>query len=217
MKASGLYNPTAFRVEDHETLARAIDEIVFGTLLTNGPDGPRASHLPLLLDRHGGGPGTLCGHLARANPHVQSLADEPALVIFQGPAHYVTPSWYASKAQTGKVVPTWNYVVVHARGTVRLRQEPEFLRSVVESLTDRMEASRPEPWGVDDAPAEFTDALLRQIVGVEIPLTSLEGKFKLGQNRPAADRASLAAGLETELPEVWRALGRLPAGPDEPA
>lgn len=214
MSAGAFYNPASFRVDDPALLGDCIDALVFAALLSNGPDGPRASHLPLLLDRANGG--TLRGHLARANGHADGLDGEPALVIFQGPAHYVSPAWYPSKAETGKVVPTWNYVVIHARGPVRLRHDPDWLHGLVADLTDRMEHDRQAPWAVSDAPADYTDTMLGHIVGVEIALTSLVGKFKLGQNRSAADRAGLAAGLAAGQPEVHAALRRLPGTPTDP-
>ena len=212
---TGLYNPASFRVDDAAHLGRIIDATVFGILLSNGPEGPRASHVPFLLERQAGPHGTLRAHLARVNEHWQGLDGEPALVIFNGPQHYVTPSWYASKAETGRVVPTWNYVVVHVRGRAHVHQDRPRLRALVEALTGRMEAPRAEPWRVDDAPAEYVERMLDQIVGVDLPIERLEGKLKVGQNRSRDDRASLAAGLARERPEVSRALSRLaPAGGD---
>jgi len=204
MTSPQLYNPAAFRVADHALLSAVVEGTVFGTLLSNGPDGPQASHLPFLLNPVPGTPGMLRGHLARANDHWPALAGTPVLVLFQGPAHYVSPGWYASKQQTGRVVPTWNYVVVHARGRAQTYDDPVRLRALVEALTARMEQGRPNPWSVDDAPADYIDALTRQIVGIDIELNALEGKFKLGQNRSAPDRGSLAAGLEQEQPALWR-------------
>jgi transcriptional regulator len=212
MTNPSFYNPAPFRLDDATRLGRFIDATVFGTLVSNGSDGPLASHLPWLLDRHAGVKGTLRAHLARANPHWHSLDGAPALVIFQGPQHYVTPNWYASKAATGTVVPTWNYVVVHVRGRLRVHHDRVRLRALVESLTDCMERARPQPWRVDDAPADFVDRMIAQVVGVDLEIEHLEGKLKLGQNRAAEDRASLADGLEREQPEVAAALSRvLPA------
>ncbi len=205
-----LYNPEAFRVDDRAVLSDVIDQQVFATLVSNGADGPNASHLPVLLDRTAGPRGTLRAHLARANGHWRALDGEPVLVVFQGPDHYVTPSWYPSKADGGKVVPTWNYVVVHARGRAAIRHDPEHLRRLVGALTGRMESARAEPWSVDDAPADFIDRMLAQIVGLDVEIESLEGKFKLGQNRPEADRAGLAAGIESELASTALALAQYP-------
>jgi transcriptional regulator len=207
---TGFYNPAAFRVDDLAQLGHIIDAAVFGTLVTNGAEGPLASplasHVPFLLDRKSGTCGTLRAHLARANEHWKVLDSERALVIFHGPQHYVTPSWYASKAVTGKVVPTWNYVVVHVRGRVHVHHDAARLRALVEALTNHMEAPRARPWGVDDAPSDFVAQMLDQIVGVDLEIEHIEGKLKLGQNRSAADRASLAAGLAQEQPEVWASL-----------
>lgn len=192
-------------------LHELIDALAFGTLVSNGPAGPRVSHLPFLLERAGGTRGTLRGHLARANPHWHDLDGQPVLALFHGPHHYVSPAWYPSKQATGKVVPTWNYLVVQARGRVRVRQDAGWLRALVEALTDRHETPRSEPWRVDDAPADFVETMLTQIVGLEVCIEHLEGKLKLGQNRPAPDRAGLAAGLEQERPAVWQALNALRA------
>lgn len=201
-----MYNPPAFRRDDRDQLADFIDTTVFGTLISNGADGPRVTHLPFLLARPAAAPRTLRCHMARANDHWRLLDAAPVVAIFQGPEHYVTPSWYASKAQTAMVVPTWNYVVVHARGRARVVSDPESLRDLVATLTDHMESGRAAPWRVDDAPADYVATLLEHIVGIEIEIESLEGKFKLGQNRAAEDQASLAVGLAREMPEVAAAL-----------
>jgi transcriptional regulator len=216
MSDSRLYNPAAFKNDEPDLLADVIEHIVFGTLICNGADGPTASHLPFRLERGGSGKGTLHAHLARPNDHWQSLDATPVLVIFQGPAYYVSPSWYPTKAVTGKVVPTWNYVVVHARGRARVWHDPERLRELVTALTNHQGFGREAPWAVDDAPADYLATMLANIVGVSIELTSLEGKFKLGQNRSAADRSGLAAGLAAERPDVAAALaafaGTRPSG-----
>lgn len=204
------YVPAAFRVDDRERLAALIDAAVFATLVSNGPQGPMASHLPMLL-RRGPQGDTLHGHLARANEHWRYLAGEPVLILFQGPEHYVSPSWYPSKAATGKVVPTWNYVMVQARGLARVSEAPERLRWIVGALTDHMERQRAEPWAVEDAPADYVERMLGQIVGIDVPVDSLIGKFKLGQNRSPADRDGLTAGLAAERPAVAAALAGLPA------
>lgn len=202
----GFYNPGAFRLQDDDHIGRIIDATVFGTLVSNGPDGPRASHVPFLLDRQTGNRGALVAHLARGNEHWRHLDGEPALVIFQGPEHYVTPSWYASKAGTGKVVPTWNYVVVHVRGHVSVHRDRDRLHALVTSLTTHLEARRPAPWQVSDAPVDYVDRMVEQIVGLDLAIEHAEGKLKLGQNRAQEDRESLARGLERERPDVWSAL-----------
>lgn len=168
----------------------------FGALVTASPDGLFATHLPLVLDRSAGPLGTLRGHVARANPHHrQAAATTPALVIFTGPDAYVSPSWYASKAEHGKVVPTWNYVAVHAQATLRWIEDAESLRAHLRALTHRHEHARPHPWSIDDAPAEYIATQLRAIVGVELVVTALEGKWKMSQNRPAADIDGVVHGL----------------------
>ncbi|MFU8814609.1 MAG: FMN-binding negative transcriptional regulator [Pseudomonadales bacterium] len=209
MSDSRLYNPSAFRSDDDNLLAQVIDGTVFGSLISNGADGPRASHLPFLLRDSASGGRLLRAHLARANDHWKLLHDAPVLAIFHGPAHYVSPGWYASKTDTGKVVPTWNYMVVHARGRARVWHDAQRLRALVEDLTDHMERNRAAPWAVDDAPADYLARMTAQIVGVDIELEQLEGKFKLGQNRSAEDRASLAMGLAAERLDVAAALAEL--------
>lgn len=209
------YNPAPFRLDDEGLLGDFVDATVFGILITGSEAGPVASHLPFLLDRAAGAHGTLYAHLGRANPHWRSLDRQPALVVFAGPQHYVSPSWYASKARTGEVVPTWNYAAVHVRGPVSVHHDRARLSALVHKLTDRMESGREPRWRVDDAPAAFVSRMIDGIVGVDIPIERIEGKLKLGQNRPAEDRATLAAGLERELPEVWAALTRLPGAPRE--
>lgn len=205
----GLYAPAHFRVDDPEVLAGAVDGIVFGTILSVGKAGLAVSHAPFLLNRGAGPKGTLEGHLARANPHAAALDGAEVLVIFQGPQYYVSPSWYATKRETHKVVPTWNYVVVHARGVARTFGDASRLRERVEALTDRMEEGRADRWRVDDAPGDFVQQLVPQVVGVDVELADLQGKFKLGQNRSLRDQQSLASALEAERPEVAASLRRL--------
>jgi transcriptional regulator len=141
----------------------------------------------------------LRGHVARANPvWQQALAAEPVLAIFTGPQHYVTPSWYPSKQRHGKVVPTWNYSAVHAEGRIRFVEDPQWLRPLVAALTAAHEQRREAPWALDDAPADYVDAMLRGIVGFEIEVSALTGKFKASQNREAGDREGVARGLAAE-------------------
>ena len=181
------------------------------TLVTSGPGGLDASHLPLLLEPEPAPLGRLVGHLARANPQWQAVVGEvDALAIFLGPDAYVTPSWYASKGETGRVVPTWNYRAIHAHGRLRFFHDPARLLEVVTRLTDRHEGTRAEPWRVSDAPAGYVEALLAAIVGVELTVTRLEGKWKASQNRSPVDRQGVAEGLERE---GHQALARLVRGP----
>jgi transcriptional regulator len=192
-----MYLPRHFEENRIEVLHELMRTHPFGLLITLGEAGIEANALPFLVDPARGPQGTLLGHVARANPVWQQARDDAeVLVVFQGPQAYISPNWYASKAETGKVVPTWNYVMVQARGRLRVLEDRESLRSIVTRLTERHEAAQPAPWGVGDAPPEFIDTLLGAIVGLEIALTSVVGKWKLSQNRPAADRDSLASALQ---------------------
>jgi transcriptional regulator len=180
------------------------------TLVSSTPDGLIASHVPMLLDPEPAPYGTLVGHLARANPQATAALGE-ALAIFQGPDFYVTPSWYATKRETGKVVPTWNYIAVHAYGTPNFFDDPTRLLDVVTRLTDQHEAGRVAPWAVSDAPDDFVQGMLKAIIGFAIPITRLQGKVKMSQNRPEPDRAGVIAGLResghTDLAELVIAPG----------
>ncbi|MCU0922056.1 MAG: FMN-binding negative transcriptional regulator, partial [Burkholderiaceae bacterium] len=160
-----------------------------------GEDGHTADHLPLEFDATAGEQGTLFGHVARANPLWRVAAGAPVLAVFGGPQAYVSPSWYPSKAATHKVVPTWNYTVVHAHGVLEAVEDAPWLRALVGRLTDQFEAPRPTPWAVDDAPTDYVQQMLRAIVGIRIPLTRLLGKWKVSQNRSEADRLGVADGL----------------------
>jgi transcriptional regulator len=190
-----MYTPPLFKEDRIDVLHEAIRCTGLATLVSATAEGLVASHVPMLLDPLPAPYGTLIGHLARPNPQANRAIGE-VLAIFQGPEAYISPSWYATKRQDGKVVPTWNYVAVHAYGTIEFFNDPERLRAVVTQLTDRQEASRPEPWAVTDAPAGFIEGMLKGIVGFALPINRLEGKWKMSQNRPAADRAGVIAGLE---------------------
>jgi transcriptional regulator len=187
-----MYLPEAFAVTDQSEINDLLARIPLGSLITHGPDGLFASHLPFVHDPAGG---VLAGHLAQANPHRGRAGEGQALVIFQGANAYVTPSWYPGKAEHGKVVPTWNYEAVHVYGAVVWREEPEWLRANVEALTRRFEADQPRPWAVDDAPRGYIDKLARAIIGVEFRIERIEAKRKLSQNRPDADRRGVISGL----------------------
>ena len=190
-----MYIPPAFKDDDIENIRATIRDARLANLVTSTANGPVATPLPLLLDESEGGHGTIYGHVAKANPQWRLPPIGEALAIFMGPEAYVTPSWYVTKQETGKVVPTWNYIAVHAYGPVEFFQDPERLLDVVTRLTNRHETPRADPWTVDDAPADFVAAQLRGIVGVRIPVTRFEGKRKMSQNRPAGDRLGVAAGL----------------------
>jgi transcriptional regulator len=195
-----MYQPPAFREDRLEAQHALIRAHPLGLLVSAGAEGPLASPVPFVLHEGEGPLGTLRCHLARANPHLEVLGGADALVVFTVTDAYVTPSWYASKREHGRVVPTWNYAQVQARGTARLVHDPAWLGEHVAALTALQEGTRPAPWAVDDAPPRFIEAQLRGIVGVEIPIARIEGKVKASQNRPEADREGVAAGLEAEAP-----------------
>ncbi|MGR4972210.1 FMN-binding negative transcriptional regulator [Pseudomonas sp. LARHCG127] len=205
-----MYNPKAFAVQDLPQLQQMINECRLAVLVTHGEHGLQASHLPLLLDTRQGLHGTLHGHMARANPQWRDLeAGAEALVIFAGADAYVSPSLYPSKAEHGKVVPTWNYLAVHAYGTADVFSDATRLRELVSTLTYRHETGRAQPWKLDDAPAEYVDAMLKAIVGFSLPIQRLEGKRKLSQNRSPEDVAGVRNGLAASLDPQDQALARL--------
>jgi transcriptional regulator len=202
-----VYVPPLFKEDRIDVLHDAIRRTGLATLVTLAADGLIASHVPMLLDPDPAPYGTLIGHLARPNPQARSVVPGvQALAIFQGPDVYITPSWYATKRENGKVVPTWNYVAIHAHGPVEFFDDTERLRDVVTRLTEREEQARADPWAVSDAPAAFIDGMLKGIVGFALPIARLEGKWKMSQNRPAQDRAGVVAGLEQQGREDVAAL-----------
>lgn len=191
-----MYTPSYFKDENLVSLHGQIESARLATLVTFDETGLQASHIPLLLEPTQGPQGTLYGHLAKANPQWKALeTGAQALLIFQGADAYISPSFYAAKAEHGKVVPTWNYLVVHAYGRADVFTDPERLLRIVTGLTDKHEASRAEPWAVSDAPADYIEKMLNGIVGFAIPIERLEGKRKLNQNRSAADIAGVSKGL----------------------
>lgn len=194
-----MYLPAHFEEKRPEVLHALLRAHPLGLLVTQDDTGEIAANtVPFVLDADpAGGPGILRAHVARANPLWRTArVDTDSLVVFQGEQAYISPSFYASKAEHGKVVPTWNYVMAQARGRLRAVDDADWLRAFVTRLTDRHEAPRAKPWAVSDAPDDYIASLLRAIVGIEIVLTSLAGKWKVGQNRSAADRAGVARGLE---------------------
>jgi transcriptional regulator len=194
-----VYNPQSFREERIPVLHELLQQHSLASLVTFGAGGLTASHIPLLLEPDRGPLGTLYGHVSRANPQWRDFsADIAALAIFAGPQRYISPSWYPSKQETGKVVPTWNYAVVHAYGTLEIHDDPDWLRAHVGKLTARHESQFPRPWSPGDAPPDYIRQLLNGIVGIELPIAKLEGKWKVSQNRPAADRLGVAHGLEQQ-------------------
>lgn len=189
-----MYLPKHFEQSDAALLAELMREKPLATLVVATPDGPTADLIPLEFHPNLGAHGTLRGHVARANPLWQH-AGAPALAVFLGPQAYVSPNWYPTKREHGKVVPTWNYTMVQARGTLRAVDDAPWLRMLVGRLTDRHESAQREPWQVSDAPEDFVRQMLGAIVGIEIALTALTGKWKVSQNRSAADRRGVADGL----------------------
>ena len=205
-----MYTPAAFRETDHSSLHMQMDQTRLAILVTQGDQGLQASHLPLLLRQDQGSHGTLYGHLAKANPQWRDLAaGAEALVVFSGGDAYISPSFYPSKAEHEKVVPTWNYLAVHAYGRAEVFTDAIRLRRLVSDLTDKHEASRNQPWSVDDAPADYIAKMLGAIVGFALPIERLEGKRKLGQNRSAEDYAGVRDGLAASTDPANQAIARL--------
>jgi transcriptional regulator len=191
-----MYLPDHFAESRVEVLRQLIREHPLAALVTLNAKELNANHIPFELDAEPAPFGTLRGHVARANPVWREYSREiEALAIFQGAQHYITPSWYPSKQETGKVVPTFNYIVVHAYGAMRVIDDREWLRGLVGRLTNRHEAARAQPWKVSDAPDDYIEKMLGAIIGIEIPLTRLVGKWKASQNQPAANRNGVIKGL----------------------
>jgi transcriptional regulator len=194
-----MYEPLHHRQENLQAQHALIRNQPLGLLISNGPDGIEANSIPFLIDASASPLGTLRAHMARANRQWRGLqAGGEALVIFQGPDRYISPSWYATKRETGKVVPTWNYVMVQVRGRPRVIEDAAWLRQQIEDLTQMHEGRRAAPWAVSDAPADFIAMQVKAIVGVEMEIARIAGKWKASQNRPAADREGVLAGLAAE-------------------
>jgi transcriptional regulator len=193
-----MYQPKHFEETRVDTMHALIRAHPFGALVTQGPAGLDANHVPFEIDPDPVPLGTLRAHVARANPIWKEAAGAEVLVLFQGPEIYISPSWYPTKQETAKVVPTWNYAVVHAHGHLRAIEDRDWLRAFVTRLTDRHESGRPDRWKVTDAPADYIETMLGGIVGLEIPLTRLVGKWKVSQNRPAQDQDGVIEGLSRE-------------------
>ena len=193
-----MYIPKHFEVTDVDMMHEQIREYPFATLVTASVNGLNANHIPMHLITTPEPYGTLLGHVARANPILEDInGKNQSLVIFHGPNAYISPSWYETKKEHGKVVPTWNYVVVHAYGNLQVVDKPEWLRAQLETLTDQNESQFSEPWTVADSPAEFTEKLLESIVGIEMNITKLIGKWKVSQNQPLQNRESVVEGLSS--------------------
>ncbi|MGM4983101.1 FMN-binding negative transcriptional regulator [Hyphomicrobiales bacterium] len=192
-----MYQPPHHREDDLRTQHDLIRAHALGLLITAGDGGLIANPVPFHLETGLSPKGTLQAHVARANGQWREIADgAPVLVVFQGADTYITPSWYATKRETGKVVPTWNYAIVQVRGSARIIEDPAWLRTQIGALTRENENSRSQPWAVDDAPPEFVAAQLKGIIGIEIDIETIDGKWKVSQNRPLADRQGVADGLD---------------------
>ena len=207
-----MYLPPLFRIDDLASQHEIIRRNPFATLVTRSGNGMVADHIPFILDAGRGEKGVLRAHVARANPLWRTHPSETeVLVIFSGAHRYITPSWYATKRETGKVVPTWNYVALHAFGPLKVFDDEAWLRQQIGELTTRQEAERRAPWAVSDAPAEFVAAQIKMIVGIEVPILRVEAKSKVSQNRPPADRDGVIEGLEAEGDDASRAMAALVA------
>jgi transcriptional regulator len=196
-----MYQPPHHAETRTEVLHALIRAHPLGLLVSNGADGPIANPLPFLLDADIGPHGRLRAHLSKANQQWRQIAEhpeEPVLVVFQGVNTYITPSWYATKRETGKVVPTWNYAIVQAQGRARIIDDRDWLAGQINELTGTHEAGRDQPWHVSDAPEPFIEAQIKGIIGLEIDIVSLTGKWKVSQNRPVADREGVVRGLNAE-------------------
>ena len=192
-----MYLPAHFAEPRQDELHRLIQAHPLGTLVSHGADGLDANHLPFLLDAQAGEAGTLLAHVARANPLWQTLAEgAPVLVVFHGPQGYISPSWYPGKQDAHRRVPTWNYEVVHAHGTLHVHEDEKFLRRVLALLTRTHEAAEPQPWKMGDAPADYLAEQLQRIVGIEVRITRLVGKRKLNQHHELRDREGAIQALE---------------------
>ena len=193
-----MYQPKHCEETRIEVMQALVASQPLSTLVTLSDEGLVADQIPMLL-RPGEGPfGTLVGHVARANPlWRQTRLDTPVLAIFQGPQHYISPSWYPTKQEHGKVVPTWNYVVVQARGLLQIHDDPDWVRQQATQITNQQERTSAKPWAVDDAPRDYTDSMIKAVVGISIEVTLWSGKWKVSQNQPAVNRAGVVQTLET--------------------
>lgn len=193
-----MYSPAHFNESRPDILRDLMGQHPLATIVSDSGTGLVADHIPLLHEPGTGPHGRLIGHVAKANPLWRAPPEREHLVIFQGPSAYISPAWYATKAETGRVVPTWNYAVVHATATLTAFHDRPALLALLEKLTDRHERRQPKPWKVADAPADYVERMLESIVGIALQITKLEGKWKVSQNQPAANRRGVAAGLAAE-------------------
>lgn len=208
-----MYQPAAFAVTDPAEIEAVLARLRLGCLITHDADGFCATHAPFLYEPERR---VLTAHIARANPHWERAGSTRALAVFQGADAYVSPSWYPSKRQHAKVVPTWNYEAAHVHGQLTWRHEAEWLRAQVGALSDRHEAPRAQPWAVSDAPKDYVQAMLRGIVGLELTIEKVEVNRKLSQNRPEADREGVIAGLSASDAETDRQMAAIMRGLAKP-
>jgi transcriptional regulator len=197
-----MYQPAQHREDRLDVQHALIKAHPFGLLISNGADGLLANGLPFLLQPAVAPLGQLQAHISRANPQWQNLDEQQVLVVFQGPMSYISPTHYQTKRETGKVVPTWNYVMVQVRGVARVYPDSAWLDMQIDALTKSHESERTEPWSVSDAPRPYIEAQLRGIVGIEIEISAIEGKWKVSQNRSEADRRGVADGLADGHPDM---------------
>lgn len=205
-----MYVSKHHRLHDRDAIFSLMESHPLGAWVCHAKDGLIANHVPFFLDRTRGAHGTLMGHVARANTvWRQLLPDTPSVVMFQGAHSYITPGWYPGKAEHGKVVPTWNYVVAHAHGTARVMEDPIWMLDMLNRLTDTQESGQTVPWRVGDAPCGFIEKLMRGIVGIEIPINRLEGKLKASQDEALQDRHGTVKGLLSKHSDQSRAMAGL--------
>ena len=193
-----MYCPAHFQEDSLAPLIELIEANPLGTVVCNTSSGLVADHIPLLFKPEQNSTGKLLGHVAANNPLWQTAPDQELLVVFQGPSTYISPNWYATKAEAGKVVPTWNYAVVHAYCSIKAIREPSKVLALISELTDHHESKQTHPWRVSDAPREFTERLINHIVGIELTINRLQGKWKVSQNQPLENQISVIAGLQNQ-------------------
>lgn len=194
-----MYRQSHFKEDRVEVMHELMRAQPLATLVTYAADGITANHIPMALDSEASAHGVLRGHVAKGNSFWKNFDPSvDALAVFQGPQHYITPSWYPSKKEHGKAVPTWNYVVVHAYGPMTIVDDPDWLLAHLQTLTSEHEDGREEPWAVGDAPDDFVARMIKGMVGIEVPISRLEGMWKTSQNRPEQDRLGVVGGLNRE-------------------
>ncbi len=204
-----MYCPAHFQEDRLPTLIGLIEQFPLASIVRNGPSGLVADHVPLMYMAEAGAAGKLVGHVAKNNPLWEVAADHELLVVFQGPSTYISPNWYATKAEAGKVVPTWNYAVVHASCTLQAIHAQHKVLEIVTKLTNQHEGSQSHPWRVTDAPTEYTERMAAYIVGIELTIHSMHGKWKVSQNQPVPNQQSVAQGLLAEGADVQKQMAVL--------